>query len=248
MERRNRRKRILLIAIIAILMAVFIVAYVSFISSDSNTHITLPPQDISDAFDSTEQTADFAGITKSNVQQVIAQMDRADTYQRTMTIITSWSGGSSSEKTEMIVSDELVRLNITRGDETRCTVINGEECFIWYAGETKYITRPTGDFTQFQQSRIPDYTDILALESHRISDAALEEKEGIMCIRVDFKTDVANCVYWLDLDSGLLYAAEEYENGKPVYNMTVDSMEAPVSSDETLISAFTLPDGRVLYQ
>ncbi len=98
------------------------------------------------------------------------------------------------------------------------------------------------------KTRIPDYTDILALDKNSITDAGLEELDGVMCIYVKFSADGLEEEYWLDLDSGLLNSAQSWERGQLTYSMKQAGIDAPLTSEDTIDNAFTLPDGTCLYK
>jgi len=247
MQNKHRRNRILLVAIVIILMAVFIVIYVGFIRTDSND-INLPDSNSPVLGDTQSPDSVFVGINRTNVQQVVESMYRNDSYQRSISVVHGWSGGSSGEKVEITVSGELAHIATTRADEIRHVILTEDSCYIWYAGDTRYITCSRGDFSEMEEASIPDYTDIAELSPISISNACLETYNDIMCIRVDFSRDERLCTYWLELDSGLLYAAKEFENDSLVYSMICDSLISPLASQETLVAAFTLPDGQQLYK
>lgn len=247
---KNIHGRIIIIAIAIVLMVAFIVAYITFISADSSDEITLPPESSDTNFGDVglDSEAGFHGISRDNIQQVVAVMSRAESYTRAMSIITNWSGGSSTDYIDICVIDQWTRINITHAGETKCIILSEDNCWIWYAGDKDYITLARGDFSDQAETRIPDYTDILELDENRITDAGLEALDGVMCIYVEFTADGSDQKYWLDLDSGLLNSAQGWENGQMVYEMTQTSIETPLTSENTITGAFTLPDGILLYK
>ena len=93
--------------------------------------------------------------------------------------------------------------------------------------------------------RIPTYEDVLELDTEQISAASYEEKNEAYCIFVEVKRsqDVLDR-YWIDTDTGLLCAAETYEEDTKVYEMTETQLRAPLEDG----IVFSLPDGTILHE
>ena len=62
------------------------------------------------------------------------------------------------------------------------------------------------------------------------------------CIYAEAQEGDYLCRYWVDVESGLLIAAQRVSDGEPVYQMTAQSLDT-TTPDEAL---FRLPDGTSL--
>ena len=116
---------------------------------------------------------------------------------------------------------------------------------LWYAGDRAWQEVDAGDDTADLAQRIPTYEDVLELDTEQISAASYEEKNEAYCIFVEVKRsqDVLDR-YWIDTDTGLLCAAETYEEDTKVYEMTETQLRAPLEDG----IVFSLPDGTILHE
>ena len=184
-------------------------------------------------------------VTAETVGRVVDTLTRPESYSRTMTLTTFWSGGSGTITVESAVSGELVRTELTLpGGQVRHMLRTDESTYMWYNNERTYSTVRTGAFSQDEEQWIPTYEDLVALKPSEITDAGYEAYQQLDCIYAQTKEDddgYAEC-YWVSVDTGLLVAAQRLQNGNEVYRM--EGLEVSVSVPDAAL--FTLPDGTAL--
>ena len=235
---------ILVLLSVLILLVVVMFAQGSIRRSD---HITLPdPDQGQDQGENQpqEERLQLLEVRKDTVQQVVATMERADAYTMTIEVETLWSGGSGTTSLTAYVRDGWTRVDTLQLDgSVRRTLSNGETTYVWYDNETVYDTHTAGELTADRELRIPTYETLVDLDPESILDANYQELKGVYCIYAEAREEGDYTArYWVEVDSGLLIAAQRLYLEEPVYQMTVQSMEVTVPDS----SLFTLPDGRVV--
>ena len=215
------------------------------------THVTLPAPGSGVEQNGGEETGrpalSVVSVTPETVQSAIATLARPDAYRRTVTLEQIWSGGSGTVEVEVSVRDGWTRTDKSLpGGQVRHAVTDGEETYIWYDGEKTAFTVPAGDISADDEQGIPTYEDVLELPEETIAAADHRMISGMDCIYVETAADSDGYVlrYLVELDTGLLAAAEKLLDGAAVYRM------AAQTADQTAppASAFTLPDGRALLE
>lgn len=234
-----------------VVLAVLVIALVLSNSLRRTSRITLPDTSTPPS----HETGDAAGgdaltviaIDPETVQTAIATLARPDSYRRTVTVEQIWSGGSGTYQTDVVVSGSWTRTDRTLADgRVRHAVTDGADTYIWYNSESQVFTAPAGTVTADDEQSIPTYEAVLDLPVEVIAAADYRTAAGLNCIFVETAEDPRGYAlrYWVNVDTGLLAAAEKLQNGEPVYRMlalSVDQTTAPTEAD------FTLPDGSVLY-
>ena len=152
---------------------------------------------------------------------------------------------SLSRPVEIWADGGYVRTAITTGGSTQYRLVGEGKLRLWYAGDRAWQEVDAGDDTADLAQRIPTYEDVLELDTEQISAASYEEKNEAYCIFVEVKRsqDVLDR-YWIDTDTGLLCAAETYEEDTKVYEMTETQLRAPLEDG----IVFSLPDGTILHE
>ena len=186
-------------------------------------------------------------VTPDTVQRVIERLARPESYRRTITIVRYWSEGSGESVVETGTAGEWTRLDETRDDLTRHVITRGgaeKRSWVWY-GDSRRVYAGAAALTADEEQSIPTYEDVLLLDPASISAADYRALEEVNCIYVETAPDSGGYVarYWISVDTGLLAAAERLQDDVLVYSMR------GLTVDETApdASAFTLPDGEVLY-
>ena len=184
-------------------------------------------------------------VRPDTVQSVIASLSRPESYYRQLTVRLFWAGGSSADPVEIWAEGGYVRTAITTGGSTQYRLVGEGKLRLWYAGDRAWQEVDAGDDTADLAQRIPTYEDVLELDTEQISAASYEEKNEAYCIFVEVKRsqDVLDR-YWIDTDTGLLCAAETYEEDTKVYEMTETQLRAPLEDG----IVFSLPDGTILHE
>ena len=238
------------VSYVLVLLSVLILLVVVMFAQGSirrSGHITLPDLDrLQDQGEShtQEERLELLEVRQDTVQQVVASMDRADAYTMTIQVETLWSGGSGTATLTAYVRDGWTRVDTLQLDgSVRRTLSDGTVTYIWYDNETEYLTLSAGETTADRELRIPTYETLVELDPETILDAGYQELKGVYCIYAEAREGEDYISrYWVEVDSGLLIAAQRLWQMEPVYQMTVQSMDLA----EPDISLFTLPDGQTL--
>ena len=159
------------------------------------------------------------------------------------------------EKTTIVPSlqafSEYIQTKTEQGNEME--VIQKEPNVLFKIGDTIFTILPTLLMVSliimlFKMQGLGDKGKIYDSEekdTEQISAASYEEKNEAYCIFVEVKRsqDVLDR-YWIDTDTGLLCAAETYEEDTKVYEMTETQLRAPLEDG----IVFSLPDGTILHE
>lgn len=213
-------------------------------------HITLPQE--SDVSDSTQDDGEMDGsdltlveIRPDTVQSAIASLERPAQYRRTFRIMLFWSGGSGESEVSVAVNGPWTRTDRTQVDgRVRHSLTDGEVTYIWYDSERDFATLAAGSITPDQEQLIPTYEDVLALKVEQIALADYRMASDMKCIYVETAENEEGYVsrFWVNVDTGLLVAAERLQNDETIYRMG----ELSMTSDPSFTDEFTLPDGTVV--
>ena len=243
----SRDQKTRTILVLAIAVTVFAAVFVSLglpALTGRAPEVVLP--DVNQEAVSTEGR-DFlpVEVRPDTVQSVIVSLSRPESYYRQLTVRLFWAGGSSADPVEIWADGGYVRTAITTGGSTQYRLVGEGKLRLWYAGDRAWQEVDAGDDTADLAQRIPTYEDVLELDTEQISAASYEEKNEAYCIFVEVKRsqDVLDR-YWIDTDTGLLCAAETYEEDTKVYEMTETQLRAPLEDG----IVFSLPDGTILHE
>jgi len=192
-----------------------------------------------------EEHLELVEVRPDTVRQIVASMERPEAYTVAVEVETLWSGGSGTSDLTAYVRGGITRIDAPQLDGSiRHTLLDGENTYVWYDGETTFLTYPAGDMTADRELRIPTYEDLAALEGESITAADYRELKDLYCIYAEAEEDdLYTICYWIDVDSGLLVAAQRLCRGEPVYQMTVQALDTDTLPDAAL---FILPDGTEL--
>ena len=189
-------------------------------------------------------------VTPDTVQEVIATLDRADSYTRSLTIQDLWGpdeGESSATAVTVWVDGGWTRTQLTSpSGRTQNTVVHGDDLWLWYDRDRDYVTLPAEEHTADLTQRFPTYEDVLRLEPEDITDAGYAAYGNWNCVYAEAADRELGCLYryWVDVGSGLLVAAETEQEGRVIYRMTASALQTPCPAT----ASFRLPDGQVLHQ
>lgn len=186
-------------------------------------------------------------VTPQTVQNVIATLERTDSYYREVSIEQFWTGGASSTKVQTWVDDswchsyQLLPNGVGRHD-----LVGPETAYYWYGGSSRYESAPTDERSADLAQRLPTYETVLDLDPEDITAAGYEMKLENPCIYVEAAQQDVDTVrrYWVSVDSGLLVCAELRRSDEVIYRMTAS---AAIQSPCPASASFALPDGTVLH-
>lgn len=248
MDSKKRTRLAVLIALVVVL-AVFSSFLLSFLSAHT-PHITLPtpgtqPPPSTSGSAPAVQTLEVTPLT---VQSVIATLDRANSYYRQLSIQTFWDGGSGTTTVQTWTDDGYTQVRaVLPSGQVRYSIHTPDDTlYYWYAGSSTVLTAPAGSLSEDLAQRIPTYEDVLTLDSGRIYDAGYVNYEGHPCIYVETLGSAQDHTerYWIEVDSGLLVAAQTLDAGQVIYSVKATSaIQTPCPAN----ASFRLPNGTVLH-
>ena len=240
----------------AVILLIFAALLISFGRIFFNTHtpdVVLPHvgESSSDTPGAPSQSGQNSGqqvaVTVQTVQNVIATLDRTDSYYRELTVEQFWTGGSSTGTVQVWVDQNwcLVR-RLLPSNVVRQDLIGPERAYYWYEGSSRYETAPADQLSADLAQRLPTYETVLELPLLSITGAGYELMGDIPCIYVQSLDEVSGNIknYWVSVDSGLLVCAEIYRKDMLIYRMSALS---PIQSPCPTSAAFQLPDGTPLH-
>lgn len=182
-------------------------------------------------------------ITADNVQNVIAFLDRIESYHRVIKIYSYWQDGSTEYSIEVWNSPEGTRISSVSEYETKNMLIKDQTLYIWYDNSKNFYSAKIGD-TLGDVSHLTDelqmmatYEDVLNLKKSDIVDTGYEVVDGIQYIFVKTTEDELGNedTYYISLENGLLEFAETKNKGDIIYSMQTVSIEI-VEQNSSLFS------------
>lgn len=238
------------LGIVAIIVAALLTSFGRSLFFTTIPSVTLP--DISDIEDSTSADTNWEGgnsslspvtVTVDSVQDVVASLQRTDSYFRELTIELFW--GEESSQSSVLVwcnGDWLVTQQSSPNGLVRYDLVGNSWRYYWYSGDNHHLITPADDDTADLSQRIPTYEDVIALDSSDITAASYTTYLGLPAIHVVVEYSKDNRVeeYWIGAENGLLIGAEISVDGQLIYRCTGDgSIQTPCPND----APFSLPDG-----
>lgn len=241
---------------IAVILLIFAALLISFGRSLFNTHtpdVILPsveesyPGSSDNPGLSDETSQSLVSVTPKTVQNVIATLDRTDSYYRELSIEQFWTSGSSTYTVQTWVDQDwsLIR-QLLPNNMVRQDLISPDTAYYWYEGSSHYESAPITQHGEDLAQRIPTYESVLELDQTSISDAGYELVGDLPCIFVQSLDPVSNHTknFWVSVDSGLLACAEVYREDVLIYRM---SALTPIQSPCPANASFLLPDGTLMH-
>ncbi len=237
-----RKRQIFLYILIAIVLAAIALFLIRTIpGSDIDTvPVVLPsaaPNDGSDlAEPSPEPTQSAITVDADTVQSALRTLSRADSYSRTITAESFWSGGSSSQSIEVAVRSGSTRLTVSaEGAPTKNILIADGEKWIWYSDSDQVFHGDAAAADADQYQTLLSYEDILELDRNCILEASYDQFDGRMCIFVRYTSGSFGYESraHIDVASGLLISLETYDEGRLIYRM-VSSQPDLSTPDESV--------------
>ncbi|NLF34528.1 MAG: hypothetical protein GX585_01020 [Clostridiales bacterium] len=190
-------------------------------------------------------------VTPETVQNVIATLDRPASYYREITVEHIWGEEEDARGVTHIsvwAADGYTYSDaVLPGGLVQHTLVDGTVRYLWYGNDQKWHARPADEKSaDIEAQHIPSYEDVLELEQSAITGTGYELLGEFSCIYIEVEEDTLGYRerYWVDVQSGLLVAAEKVKEGRVTYRMTSNTLEIPVPEGVT----FGLPDGTVLYE
>lgn len=186
-------------------------------------------------------------ITSNTVQGVIAALNPSDNYYRSVETTLFW--GASPEESLLTSVEIWTDQGISHIKKTlpssavRHDILHDNLVYYWYEGNEEYLTMAQEEYTMDFAQWIPSYQTVLALDTSSIQWASYELRNGIPAIYVQASPEPLYFTehYWIHAQTGVLLAAETYDQEQLIYRMegygTISPYENP---------SFLLPDGTAL--
>ena len=243
MDKRNLRRITWGFAVLAVL----VVALMLVSSLSRTSRITLPESSVSSEQQTEENLAGtnmptVVEVTPQTVQAAIATLERPEEYRRSVTVEQFWNNGSGMYEIMVAVREGWTRTDRTMPDgRIRHTVTDGNTTYIWYNNQVPVRTITAGEISADDEQTIPTYETVLELPVNKITIADYRTLSDVNCIYLETEEDADGYFlrYWVNVDTGLLAAAEKLLDGETVYRMAALSVEQAVPDE----ADFILPDG-----
>ena len=196
-----------------------------------------PAPEPSGAAPASDAPAEQIAVTPATVQTVIATLQRADSYSRTLTAETYWSGGKTTETLRVWVRGDRVRIESQTegGESVRYVLLSGDEKWVWYSDRAGVFHGAVRDGDADALQTLLTYEDVLALDPAAISDAGYTVYMETNCIYVRYTDGPFGYIHecYIDVDTGLLIGEQSYDGEKLIYMMrsTAPDISTP---DESL--------------
>ena len=233
-------RRILLILVILLALGLLVYALFHLLGPAADPpEVLLPsPAESSADPDTTggENALTLAAVTPDTVLQVLAELSRADSYARSITLETAWSDGSSTETMEVWARGSSLRI---RSGEKNLLLTDGRR-YLWYADDARVLETEEAAGTQFDRyQRMITYEDLLR-ERPKIDEAAYVDLDGEPCIYVEYVSGSFGYVnrLYISVSCGLLMRAETWDGETCVLCMTSGPVQISTPED----SVFAPPD------
>ncbi len=186
-------------------------------------------------------------VTPETVQQVVATLERPESYARTITAEILGSGGEFGvTQAAVTVDGGWTQTALTLPDRrVQHSLIGGGRRYVWYGSERTWREYDATDRSADLSQRLPTYEDVLAADKADIVRAEYALSEQLPCIYVAVLEPATGYVesYWVSVDTGLLVHAESSKDGQVFYRMSGYTVETPATPGQS----FSLPDGTVMH-
>ncbi len=246
MERKSRN-----ILVVLIVLVIAVAVFSSFgleLYARPASEITLPTVSLTQEPSPTPWVGESGSgllveVTPETVQNVIRTLERPASYYRQITVTYAASGGT-------VTSQQWVDGGWTRADTTlpsgqvRHSLVGDGTLYYWYDNSRTWYTAPADERSaDVDAVHIPTYEDVLSEPVEQILQADYVDLDGVMCIYVSVASPAGETRYWVEVDSGLLVAAQRTQEAQVVLSMTATPVERPAPAG----TLFALPGGAVLH-
>ena len=248
----DKKRTAMAVVIIAVVLAA--VGYSFFFNLLAPTpHLQLPDPNASQSVDPEgEESGQMEGVvvevTPQTVQSLIADLERYQSYRRTVAVEYFAADGKPVGAVTAQVWEEagwICTAATLSSGAVEHSIVGEGTLWLWYDTEQSVYSGPVDGKTADLMQRLPTYEDVLSLDKKDITAAGYAERDGQPCVYVEAAAPLGSVErYWVSVNSGLLVAAETEKDGAVVYAMTARDVVSPL--DQT-VGIFVLPDGTALY-
>ncbi len=186
-------------------------------------------------------------VTADTVQQVVANLERPESYARTITAeLLDETGGFGATQAAVTVDGGWTQTTLTFPDaRVQHSLIGDGKRYIWYGSERTWREYDASERSADLSQRLPTYEDVLTADKEDVVAAEYALSEQLPCIYVAVAQEELGYLesYWISVDTGLLVHAESSKDGVVFYRMSGYTVETPATPGLN----FSLPDGTVLH-
>ena len=234
-------RRILLLLVILLALGLLAYALFHLLGPAAETPEVLLPPPAETASDpdapGDENALTLAAVTPETVLQVLAELQRADSYVRSLTLETFWEKGGSTETIQVWAKGDSLRL---QSGEKNLLLTEGRR-WLWYADDFRVLSAPEEAGPQFDRyQRLITYETLLE-ERPKIDEAGYTDFNGEPCIYVQYRGGSFGYVneLYISVTCGLLMGSETWDGETCVLRMTSGPVQISTPED----SVFTPPAG-----
>lgn len=234
-------RRLLLTLVILLALALLAFLLVRFFSRADETPPVLLPSPAGNAGVSDGagegETLTLAAVTPETVLDVLAALDRADSYSRTLTVETFWDGGADTETIDVYARGGSMRLV----SGTRSLLLTDDGAWLWYSDAAR-VLHSESDLRALadRYSRTLTYEALLSSRPP-IAEAYCTDLNGESCIYLEYADGAFHYVnrLYISVVTGLLMQTETFDGESCIYRMV--SGAADISTPEDAV--FAPPEG-----
>lgn len=183
-----------------------------------------------------------AEVTPETVQAVVGTLVRPDSYARTFTVESFWTGGSQTWNVQVWQKNGAVRVCQQPADgtqETKNILFAGSNVRIWYGDRTREVAAYQIDDPSLRDTlqMLPTYEDVLALAPEEIDAAGYVRQKDAWCIMASAAEAATGyrMVYYISIETGLLEAAERWDGETLLYRMNAIRTDLAAPADYLFI-------------
>ena len=185
-------------------------------------------------------------VDTENIQQVVDALVKPGNFKIELETTVYHSAGQTIYKRECLTLDGHSRINVydTNRALEKVYIYSPTAAYVWRAGSRTYKTLQTSSFEAEDSLFMPNYTHLRDFKEK--TQASLTELEGVPCLFVEIKNDLADTTvkYWLAIETGFLLQSQTVRGDKVVIETKITASTVGAAAPED----FELPDGKQVYQ
>ena len=246
----DKGHRTLLAVLIAAVMAVALFSAFSINLFHKTPEVVLPSlTPVASDPPPQQATGDYqrVEVTPGTVQQVVATLERPESYARTITAeLIGADGTVGHTEATVTVDGGWTQTALTLPDRRiRHSLVGEGKGYVWYGSERTWKEYDAWERTADLSQRLPTYEDVLAADKENVVAAEYVLSEQLPCIYIAVAEPELGYLesYWISVDTGLLVHAESSKDGEVFYRMSGYTVETPATPGLN----FALPDGTVVH-
>lgn len=243
----DKEHRTLLAILVAVVMALALFSAFSINWFHKTPAVILPTLEPIPSDGGGQRDYERVEVTVDTVQQVVATLERPESYARTITVETLGADGAFGvSEASVIVDGGWTMTSVNLPDRrVRHSIIGEGRQYVWYGSERAWREYGAGERSADLSQRLPTYEDVLEARREDIVYAEYALSGSLPCVYIAVAQEELGYVesYWVSVDTGLLVHAESSKDGQVFYRMSGYTVETPATPGLT----FALPDGTALH-